>query len=105
MANILPSLFREPQGYLVTDDPDPTKSTGQKARTEHTTISCGHCNKIVIVKAMCSPQDVPYALCWGCRRNICLACDNERSRTLKCDVIEKKLERWEAADRLRRAAG
>jgi len=36
---------------------------------------------------------MPYALCWGCRRHICLKCDAERIRTGKCDVIENKLDR------------
>lgn len=102
MVYILNSLFREPQGYLVTNDPDPTKSRGQKALVENATITCGHHGGLITVPPMCKPQDMPYALCWGCRRNICLTCDAERARTLTCDVIEKKLERWEAGARLAR---
>lgn len=94
-----------PGGYFVSTDPDPTKSQGQTAVTEKDTITCGHCNGLVLVPAMCKPEDMPYALCWGCRRHICLACDEIRTRTLKCDVIENKLERWEASDRLKRDLG
>jgi hypothetical protein len=102
MTAILNSLFRQPHGYLVSSDPDPTKSKGQQAVVEHSTVTCGHCGCLVAVPAMCRPEDMPYDLCWGCRRNICLACHEERCRTLTCDVIEKKLERWEASDRLYR---
>jgi hypothetical protein len=105
MANILNSLFRSPQGYFVSSDPDPAKGMGQQAVVEKSSVTCGHCCRIVLVPPMCKPEDTPYALCWGCRRNICLACDEERARTLTCDVIEKKLERWEAKDRFRRELG
>jgi hypothetical protein len=104
VAVILNNLFRQQSGYLVTSDPDPTKSRGQQALDEKSTITCGHCGSLVPVPAMCKPEDMPYALCWGCRRNICLKCDDERVRTMRCDVIENKLERWEAADLLRRYA-
>lgn len=102
MAHILSNLFRQAHGYLVTTDPDPTKSHGQQAVVEHSTITCGHCNAIVSVPANCPAHAMPYALCWGCRRNICAGCDAERARTLTCDVIEKKLERWENAARFHR---
>lgn len=93
-----------PGGYLITTDPDPTKSQGQKATVEFDTITCGHCSRLVPVPALCKPEDMPFALCWGCRRHICRQCDAERARTLTCDVIENKLERMEARDRLFRAA-
>lgn len=95
----------KPGGYLISTDPDPTKSQGQTAVVEKDTITCGHCNAVVIVPAMCAAHEMTYALCWGCRRNICLKCDAERARTLKCDVIEDKLERWEASDRFKRDLG
>lgn len=102
MSAILNSLFRQPHGYLVSSDPDPTKSKGQQAVVEHSTVTCGHCGSLVQVPAMCKPEDMPYALCWGCRRNICLKCDDERIRTMRCDTIDQKLERWEASARFRR---
>jgi len=102
MTALLNSLFRQHHGYFQSADPDPTKSKGQQALVEHSTVTCGHCNRIVLVKAMCKPEETPYTLCWGCHRNICLQCDEERSRTLVCDVIEKKIERMEARDRLLR---
>lgn len=97
--------MRREGGYLITTDPDPTKSKGQKAVVEMSTITCGHNGELVKVPAMCKPEDMPYAICWGCRRFICLKCDAEMRRTMKCDVIENKLEREEAAAALMRAAG
>jgi hypothetical protein len=105
MTGILPSLFRQPHGYLVSTDPDPIKSKGQRAVVEQNTLTCGHCGSLVVVPAMCKPEDMPYDLCWGCRRNICAKCTGIRNQTLKCDVIENKLERMEASARLRRDIG
>jgi hypothetical protein len=96
---ILNSLFRRAHGYLVTSDPDPTKSQGQKALVEKHTITCGHNGELVDVPANCPAEKMPYTLCWGCRRHICIACAQEMDRTGKCDVIENKLERMEARDR------
>ena len=105
MTALLNSLFRQHHGYFVSTDPDPTKSKGQQAVVEKSSITCGHCNRIVLVPAMCKPEDMPYSLCWGCRRNICLACDDVRNRTMRCDTIEQKLERREARDRFLRDVG
>ena len=103
MVAILNSLFRQPHGYFVSSDPDPTKSKGQKAVVEMNSVTCGHCGSLNLVRAMCPPEEIPYTQCYGCRRNICLKCAAEMDRTLKCDVIEKKLERWEAGERLLRS--
>jgi len=100
MATILNNLFRQPQGYLVSTDPDPRKSQGQQAVTEYATITCGHCNKLVTVDL--KAPEPPTERCYGCGRNICLPCVRERRDAMKCDVIEKKLERWENRDRFRR---
>jgi len=100
MVAILNSLFRRPQGYLVSTDPDPTKSKGQQPIVEYATITCGHCGSLVKVDLK-APQP-PTELCYGCQRNICSRCIAERARTMKCDVIENKLERWEAKDRFHR---
>jgi hypothetical protein len=93
----------QPKGYLITTDPDPTRSKGQKAVVENDTVTCGHCGAIKIIPPMCKPADMPVTQCFGCRRFICLNCDDIRVRTLTCDVIENKLERAEARDRFRRS--
>lgn len=102
MAHIINPLFRQPQGHLIISDPDPTKSKGQQAVTEYATITCGHCNHLVMVDL--KAPEPPTELCHGCMRNICLVCVRERRNAMKCDVIENKLERWEASERLCRAA-
>lgn len=97
--------MRNPGGYFISTDPDPRKGTGQTAVVERDSITCGHGGEIVLVPPMCKPEDMPYETCWGCRRFICRNCGAEMHRTMKCDVIENKLERWEASDRLRREIG
>lgn len=94
-------MLRGDGGYLAISDPDPTKSKGQKALSEFSTITCGHNGELVAVPAMCKPEAMPYELCWGCRRFICRKCAAEMHRTLKCDVIENKLEREEEKNRFR----
>ena len=101
MAHIIKSpVFGRPQGYFVSTDPDPTKSKGQNAVTEMSSITCGHCGSLVLVNL--KAPEPPTELCYGCQRNICKTCVAERRNVMRCDVIEDKLERWEARDRLRR---
>lgn len=92
-------------GYLISVDPDPTKSKGQQAVVENSTFTCGHCGGIVVVPPMCAPNDMPGATCWGCRRLICTKCDHQRVQSMRCDVIENKLERWEGRERMLRDMG
>lgn len=100
----------KPGGYFISTDPDPRKGTGQTAVIEMDSVTCGHggapgkplCGKIILVPPLCKPEDMPFEQCWGCRRYICRDCAAEMHRTLKCDVIENKIERIEAADRFRR---
>lgn len=92
--------FRKPQGYLLITDPDPTKSRSQQAVQEYITQTCGHCGALVTVDLRAA--EPPTELCYGCQRNICKKCVAERAQTMRCDVIENKLERWEARDRFRR---
>lgn len=86
-----------PGGYFVCDDPDPTKSKGQKARTECDTFTCAHHGGLVLVKPMCDPADMG-GLCKVCMGLICKACN----ATGRCDPLEEKLKRAEARDRFRR---
>ena len=103
MVHILNPLSRQPQGYLVISDPDPTRSKGQQAIVEYATITCSHCSRVVQIDF--GAAEPPTELCHGCGRNICRDCVRERARTMKCDVIEKKLERWEASNRFARDLG
>lgn len=78
-------------GYLIgtTDDGPPI---------ERSTLTCGHCNRIVIVKPKCDPADLG-GLCKVCMKLICPQCYGLD----RCDPFEKKLERAEARDRFRRS--
>jgi hypothetical protein len=90
-----------PGGYLITTDPDPTKSKGQKAVVECDTFTCGHCNSIVKVPPLCAANEMPGGQCYGCQRLICPKCVAIDG----CDVIENKLEREEARANFRRQLG
>jgi hypothetical protein len=87
--------MRNPGGYSISCDP-------VLGTTEHDMFTCGHCQRVTIVKPFCNPEDMG-GRCYGCRRLICKACAAPQKEAT-CDVIEKKLERWEAAGRLLDAA-
>lgn len=81
------------RGEMMYDEPG-------KA-TQHTeTFTCGHCNKVTKVKAFADPADLG-GLCKTCMRLICDRCVN----TMRCDPIEKKLERAEARGEALRSYG
>ncbi len=69
-------------------------------RQEADSFTCNHCNRIVIVKPKCDPYDLG-GMCRLCEKMICPACVDLG----KCDPIEKKLEREEAAYHARRSYG
>ena len=61
------------------------------------TLTCKHCNKIYP-----RPKSrEPSGYCHMCFSPVCLEC----GKLDKCDVFEKKLERIEQRDRLRRSLG
>lgn len=91
--------MRAPQGYSIVVDPD------LPVPTERDNISCGHCQRIVFVKAnsACTVyliwdppaqqwREEPGAFCRVCMRPICLRC-HELGR---CTPWERMLERMEA---------
>ena len=61
------------------------------------TFSCQHCNKVVFVEPFCDPADMG-GLCRVCNGLICEECVKE----CICDPHEKKLERWELEDKIKR---
>lgn len=97
--------MRNAHGYLV--------GYGDTGTIERDTCQCGHCNKHVSVKANTAATvyliqhrdgrttEEPGAFCRVCMSPICLTC-HEVGR---CVPFERKLEGWEARDRLRRAVG
>lgn len=85
-------MFR-PGGYLYSFDPD-------GVRQEADTFSCHHCNRIVIVKPKCDPDDLG-GMCRLCMKMICPSCVDLG----QCAPFEKKLEAIEAHDRALRSYG
>ena len=84
--------MRKPQGYAILFDEG-------GIHKEADSFSCGHCNAITLVKPMMDPADMG-GLCKVCMRFVCPRCVGNA-----CDVIEKKLERWEASYHARRSYG
>lgn len=82
--------MRKPGGYYYICD-----ETG--IQQEHDTFSCFHCNRIVIAKPRCDPADMG-GRCYVCDKLICKHCVAKGL----CDPLEKKLDRYEARDRLYR---
>lgn len=64
------------------------------------TFACGHCNKQTFIKPMCDPAEIG-GLCKGCMRLVCGPCVDQ----MRCDPIEKKLERQEARGSALRSYG
>ena len=80
---------------------------------EYDTITCGHCNRIVMVKSgtgstvyflpqMAGPhKEEPGAMCRMCMRAICLKCHDEG----RCYPLERRIEEMEARGRFLQAVG
>jgi len=77
------------QGYLYSFDLG-------GIRQEADSFTCNHCGRIVIVKPKCNPDDLG-GFCRLCTKMICPKCVDIGS----CDPFEKKLDRYEKANRLR----
>lgn len=84
--------MRTPYGYAVTTHAD-------GSITESDTTTCRHCNTVFHVGARQRPEDIG-GLCRVCMGIICPKCVGQG-----CDVIERKLERWEASYHARRSYG
>jgi len=85
-------MWLTPQGHATLVDPD----LGTVVRD---TMTCGHCNRLTHIKPKMRPEDMG-GLCKVCMRLICSHCVGAA-----CDVIEQKLERWEASQAARRSYG
>ena len=83
--------MRKPGGFLITTLDDST--------SEADTFTCGHCQKIVVVKPFMDPADMG-GRCTCCDALICPDCVGKA-----CDPIEEKLKRWEAQHEARRSYG
>jgi hypothetical protein len=96
---------RNSQGYVTIVLPE--------ALVERDTITCGHCNQIVLVKPGTAstvylfPQlegpdkEEAGACCRQCMRSVCLRCHREGI----CLPMLKRIEQMEARGRLLRSVG
>jgi hypothetical protein len=98
--------MRRPQGYATIVSPD-------HPVIERDSVTCGHCNVVVLVKpgtgatTYLFPQtqgpdtEAPGAMCRVCMRAVCLRCHADG----RCMPLEQRIEQMEARDRMLKAAG
>ena len=91
-AQVSPS-YGFSRGLFVYDEPE-------KQTREVESFTCGHCNFVTKIKPRCDPADAG-GLCKRCMRLICKGC----AGAMRCDPIEKKLERAEARQEALRSYG
>jgi len=99
-------MWLRPQGYACIVSPDDGQANLDgfqrervaRGQSEFDTMSCGHCNRIVHVKARARPEDIG-GLCKQCMRPICPHCVDIGS----CTPFLKQLEMAEERDRIRKS--
>lgn len=87
--------MRRPHGYAVWTDP--LAAGGDKERD---TITCAHCNRIVVVEPRQDPSEVG-GFCRMCYRHLCNPCTDLGI----CTPFERKLEAVERAARFHETVG
>jgi len=75
--------------------------TGPLQTVTWDTVTCKHCQHIMHVPHKVSERDNVVGWCSACDSPICMEC----LKLGTCDVIEKKLVRWEAKDAAIRSYG
>jgi hypothetical protein len=67
---------------------------------ERDTLTCGHCNKIMVIEYMQLADNITYGgLCRGCEQHICATC----YAVPKCNHIERWCDEIEKRDIMRRS--
>ena len=89
--------LRRKAGYSILVDPD-------AGTTEWDRTTCGHCNAVIRVPGGKTLADVA-GWCWFEQRAICLPCKAAAVKAKGCVPFLKKIERQEARERFRVAAG
>jgi hypothetical protein len=84
--------MRRPGGYARISGPDGIE--------ERDSFTCCHCGAVRLVMPRERPEDIG-GLCRLCMGMICPACVG----AMRCDPLEKKLQRAEAAYEARRSYG
>lgn len=85
--------MRQPQGYSIITGPGPGAG-------EQDTFTCAHCGCVKFVAPMARAEDMG-GICHLCgdKHRPSFICDKPECHA-RCDPFEKKLERWEARERL-----
>ena len=95
-----------PQGYAQVIG-------GFKGTLEYDSVTCGHCNQVILVKPgsalttylipqMVGPHtEEPGACCKMCMRAVCLTCHADG----RCTPLERRIEQMEARSRMLHAVG
>lgn len=99
-------MWLKPQGYACIVSPSEgqanldgfQRAEVRAGQNEFDTMSCGHCNCIIHVKARHRPEDIG-GLCKQCMRPICGPCVDDG----RCIPFEKKLLEMEERERIRRS--
>lgn len=86
-------MFR-PGGYAIITDPNGV--------LEMDTFTCSHHNGIVHVPAG-TVLDSISAICFGCQKRICRACEKRRKMTGRCDEWERQMDALEKQERIRQS--
>lgn len=74
--------------------------TSPDGLVERDTFTCSHCQRVVLVTPRCDPADLG-GFCRMCMKHLCGPCADEGN----CTPFEKKLERYERANRFHQAVG
>lgn len=82
-------MYLRPQGHGILCDP----SLSQSIVTD--TFTCGHCQYIVQVKPLQSPEDMG-GLCKVCMSLVCPQCYADAMKGGGCKPWEKRMEEMEA---------
>jgi len=87
--------MRKPQGYALWVDPE-----APGGQIERDTITCAHCQRIVVVKPGVDPSSLG-GFCRMCYRHLCSPCANAGI----CTPFERKLDLLERTARFHEAVG
>lgn len=101
-------MWLKPHGYATITSPTPSVANTDGLQrhvicegvNEFDTMTCGHCGRIVHIKARQRPEDIG-GFCRACMRAICPTCVSHGG----CAPLEKKLEAAENRERVLRSYG
>lgn len=86
-------MLRRSGGYGVISEPG-------KKDVEFDSVTCAHCNRVVLIRAGIDPAQLG-GFCRACMRHICGPCADLG----RCTPWERQMDKAEARDRLLRSVG